>query len=58
MKELVENSIDAGATIIDIHLKEYGSELLEVHDNGSGVAEENFEALSKSVKIVTKFWPP
>lgn len=45
MKELVENSIDAGATIIGIHLVEYGSDLLEVSDNGSGVAEENFEAL-------------
>lgn len=46
MKELVENSIDAGATIIEIFLKEYGSELLEVHDNGSGVKSDNFEKLT------------
>ncbi|KAJ8938444.1 hypothetical protein NQ314_011480 [Rhamnusium bicolor] len=46
MKELVENSIDAGATRIDILLKEYGSELLEVSDNGSGVLKQNFEALT------------
>lgn len=45
MKELVENSIDAGAKIINIHLVEYGSELLEVSDNGSGVSEENFEGI-------------
>lgn len=45
MKELVENSIDAGATIIGIYLVEYGSELLEVTDNGCGVSAENFEAL-------------
>lgn len=45
MKELVENSIDAGATFISINLEEFGSELLEVCDNGSGVSEENFEAL-------------
>lgn len=52
MKELVENSIDAGATIISIHLVEYGSELLEVSDNGSGVSEENFEALGMfSIKL-------
>lgn len=45
MKELVENSIDAGSTIISIHLVEYGSEMLEVSDNGCGVSEKNFEAL-------------
>lgn len=45
MKELVENSIDAGATIIGIHLVEYGSEMIEVSDNGCGVSEKNFEAL-------------
>ncbi|KAJ8974600.1 hypothetical protein NQ317_019345 [Molorchus minor] len=46
MKELAENSIDAGATRIDIRLVEYGSELLEVADNGSGVLKDNFEALT------------
>lgn len=47
VKELIENSIDAGATIINIFLKEYGSDLIEVSDNGGGVLEENFEALSR-----------
>lgn len=47
VKELVENAIDAGATSIDVRLKEYGSELIEVLDNGSGVEECNFEVLSK-----------
>jgi hypothetical protein len=28
-------------------LKDYGSELVEVIDNGTGVEEENFQALSK-----------
>lgn len=46
MKELVENAIDAGATIIDIHLKEHGSQLLEVADNGSGVHRSNFPGLA------------
>ncbi|XP_044760675.1 mismatch repair endonuclease PMS2 [Coccinella septempunctata] len=46
VKELVENSIDAGATIIDITLKEYGSESIEVCDNGAGVLEDNFQALT------------
>ncbi|XP_070579403.1 mismatch repair endonuclease PMS2-like isoform X2 [Ptychodera flava] len=46
VKELVENSLDAGATNIDIRLKEHGSEFLEVADNGSGVEPRDFEGLA------------
>ncbi|KAL1768338.1 mismatch repair endonuclease PMS2 [Sigmodon hispidus] len=46
VKELVENSVDAGATSIDVRLKDYGVELIEVSDNGCGVEEENFEGLA------------
>ncbi|XP_078365441.1 mismatch repair endonuclease PMS2-like isoform X2 [Oculina patagonica] len=46
MKELVENSLDAGATNIDIKLKNHGADVLEVNDNGSGVEPHNFEALT------------
>jgi hypothetical protein len=31
---------------MQIKLKEYGSELIEVADNGSGVAEEDYQALT------------
>ncbi|XP_060521069.1 mismatch repair endonuclease PMS2 isoform X2 [Cylas formicarius] len=47
MKELVENSVDAEASIIDIHLKNYGSEVLEVLDNGVGIHRDNLELLTK-----------
>ncbi|KAM9715644.1 mismatch repair endonuclease PMS2 isoform 1-T1 [Menidia menidia] len=46
VKELVENSIDAGATNIDVKLKECGVEQVEVSDNGKGVEEANFEGLT------------
>lgn len=46
VKELVENSLDAGATSVEVRLREHGITLLEVLDNGKGVEECNFEGLS------------
>lgn len=56
----MENAIDAKATKIDIRLREYGSELVEVADNGSGVKKENFQALSmyKNDNVVIIFNKP
>jgi DNA mismatch repair protein MutL len=40
VKELVENAIDAGASRIDIVLKEGGQALISVADNGAGMTQE------------------
>lgn len=45
VKELVENSLDAGATSVEIALKEYGLESFQVIDNGSGISPKNFKVI-------------
>jgi len=47
VKELVENSLDAGSTKIEIILREYGKEGIEVIDNGSGICSDNLENIAQ-----------
>ncbi|XP_045606865.1 PMS1 protein homolog 1 isoform X2 [Procambarus clarkii] len=47
VKELVENSIDAEATIVSIKLEDCGFSRLEVRDNGIGINEEDMEFVAK-----------
>ncbi len=41
VKELTENAIDAGANMITVELKEGGSGLIRITDNGSGIAADD-----------------
>ncbi|WP_108945459.1 DNA mismatch repair endonuclease MutL [Shewanella halifaxensis] len=41
IKELVENSLDAGATRIDIEIEKGGAKLIRIRDNGSGIPKED-----------------
>jgi len=41
IKELLENSIDAGATRLDIDIEQGGVKLMRVRDNGGGVEKED-----------------
>lgn len=46
VKELVENSIDAGATLVEIKLHNQGLDSVDVSDNGCGVQESSIEAMT------------
>ncbi|MBS0892933.1 DNA mismatch repair endonuclease MutL [Tatumella sp. JGM130] len=40
VKELVENSLDAGATKIDIGIEKGGAKRISIRDNGAGIAKD------------------
>ena len=43
VKEMVENSIDAGATNITVEIKNGGISFIKVSDNGKGIAQDDLE---------------
>ena len=43
VKEMVENSIDAGATKVTVEIKNGGISFIRISDNGKGIAEDDME---------------
>ena len=51
IKEMVENSIDAGATNINVEIKNGGISYIRISDNGKGIAKDDIIMLPKGEKI-------
>ncbi len=45
VKELVENSLDASSTVLNIQIKNAGKALIRVQDNGTGIEEDDLEKI-------------
>ena len=43
VKELMENAIDAGATMISVEIKDGGTSLIRITDNGSGIEKDDIK---------------
>ena len=57
LKELIENSLDAGASAINIDIINAGKKLIRVNDNGTGIKEEDLKTalLRHSTSKISNF---
>lgn len=55
VKELVENSLDAGATRIDIDIERGGAKLIRIRDNGCGIKKDEL-ALRVMPPVKSPLW--
>ena len=52
VKELLENAIDAGATEVQVSIKNGGKDLISILDNGCGMNESDANLLWKGMQRV------
>lgn len=55
IKELVENAVDAGATSIQIILKDAGRTLIQVIDDGKGMSPTDARLASNVIRLLKSF---
>lgn len=47
VKELIDNSLDAQAKSINIRIRNFGLDSVEVWDNGTGILPDDFQKLAR-----------
>ena len=57
LKELLENSLDSGASVINVDIEKAGRKLIRVNDNGQGISREDLPTalLRHSTSKITNF---
>lgn len=51
VKELIENSLDAHSTRLQLTFIAHGADLIELVDNGDGIAEHDFEKIGLFIEL-------
>ena len=57
LKELLENSLDSGASVVNVDIEKAGKKLIRVNDNGQGISREDLPTalLRHSTSKITNF---
>lgn len=51
IKEMIENSVDAGATMVQVVVQDGGLKQIIIQDNGHGIAVPNYSCIPHNVCV-------